>query len=134
MPVFLAADNALLRAEALLRLNRPTEAVALLNQGPRTTRGGLPALSVAATPREAVEKAIFYERAIELLGTAPMSLFFDRRRLGPRLPHDELDALGGLQIGTPAQLPVPASELRVHGLPPYNFGGAQDPQGVIRTY
>jgi starch-binding outer membrane protein, SusD/RagB family len=133
MPVFLAADNALLRAEALLRLNRSAEAVALLNQGPRTTRGGLPALSAAATP-PLIEQAIFYERAIELLGTAPLSLFFDRRRLGPRVPHDELDALGGLQIGTPAQLPVPASELRVHGLPPYNFGGEQDPQGIIRRY
>lgn len=131
MPAFLAADNALLRAEALLRLNRLADAVALLNQGTRNTRGGLPPLSAAATP-PVIEKALFYERAIELLGTAPMSLFFDRRRIAPRLSHDELDALGGLQMGTPAHLPVPASELRVHGLPPYNFGGEKDPEGIVR--
>ena len=133
MPVFLAADNALLRAEALLQLDRNSEAVALLNQGTRSSRGELPALAPGAS-NTVVATAILYERAVELLGTAPMSLWFDRRRIGPRLPYDMVDALGGLQIGTPAQLPVPESELKVHSLPPYNFGGEKGPEGVERVY
>lgn len=133
MPVFLAADNALLQAEALLGLARPSEAVALLNQGPRSSRGQLPALAPGASA-STIGEAIRYERAIELLSTAPMSLWFDRRRSGPRLPYDMVDALGGLQEGTPAQLPVPAGELQVHNLPPYNFGGEKDPEGVVRVY
>ncbi len=133
MPVFLAADNQLLRAEALLRLNRKSEAITLLNAGTRTTRGQLPALNTSAT-FEAVERAIFYERAIELLSTAPMGMWFDRRRIGARQDFDNVDALGGLQKGTPAQLPVPATELRIHGLDPYGFGGMGDPDGVVRVY
>ncbi|NUN99358.1 MAG: RagB/SusD family nutrient uptake outer membrane protein [Saprospiraceae bacterium] len=133
MPVFLTADNALLRAEALLRLNRKAEAINLLNSGTRVTRGQLPPLSGSAT-FEAVERAILYERAIELLSTAPMGLWFDRRRIGARQEFDNVDALGSLQKGTPAQLPVPAGELRIHGLPAYNFGGAEDLDGVVRVY
>lgn len=133
MPVFLAADNTLLRAEALLRLNRKAEAITLLNAGTRVTRGQLPALSGSATA-EAVERAILYERAIELLSTAPMGLWFDRRRIGARQDYDNVDALGGLQKGTPAQLPVPAGELRIHGLDAYHFGGAGDLEGIVRVY
>ncbi|MDZ4705308.1 MAG: RagB/SusD family nutrient uptake outer membrane protein [Saprospiraceae bacterium] len=133
MPVFLAADNALLRAEALLRLNRKAEAITLLNLGTRVTRGQLPSLSPSATA-DAVERAIFYERAIELLSTAPMGLWLDRRRIGTRQDFDNVDALGSLQKGTPAQLPVPATELRIHGLDAYNFGGVGDLDGVVRVY
>lgn len=133
MPVYLAADNALLRAEALLRLNRKGEAITLLNLGTRVTRGQLPSLSASATA-DAVERAIFYERAIELLSTAPMGLWFDRRRIGARQDFDNVDALGSLQKGTPAQLPVPAGELRIHGLDAYNFGGVLDSDGIVRVY
>ena len=133
MPVFLQADNDLLRAEALLRLDRGAEAVGLLNAGARVTRGELPPLSMAA-PDSTIDRVIRYERAIELLGTAPMGLWLDRRRWDERQDYREVDALGGLQTGTPAQLPVPAAELRIHGEEPYNFGGAADPEGVMRTY
>lgn len=133
MPVFLAADNDLLRAEALLALNRSPEAVAIINAGTRVTRGELPPLGPAAAFAE-VDRAIRYERAIELLSTAPMSLWLDRRRNGPRLSYLEVDDLGGLQIGTPAQLPVPAEELRIQGLAPYNFGGPLDPEGVVAVF
>jgi len=133
MPVFLAADNALLRAEALLRLNRKAEAITLVNLGTRVTRGQLPSLNASATT-DAVERAILYERAIELLSTAPMGLWFDRRRIGARQDFDNVDALGSLQKGTPAQLPVPATELRIHGLQPYNFGGAGDLEGIVPVY
>ena len=133
MPVFLAADNDLLEAEALLRLGRSMDAVAVLNAGTRVNRGGLPVL-IPTTSSAEVERAILYERAIELLGASPMGLWFDRRRVGPRLDFNAVDDLGGLQIGTPAQLPVPADELMIHGLPPYNFGGERDPEGIIPIF
>jgi hypothetical protein len=133
MPAFLAADNALLRAEALLRLQRNAEAIAIINAGTRTTRGHLSPLNAGADAAT-VEQAIAYERAIELLGTAPMSLWFDRRRLGPRQDYLNVEALGGLQTGTPAQLPVPASELRIRNEAPYNYGGPLDPEGIDPVY
>lgn len=129
MPVFLAADNHLLKAEALLRLSRKSQSIDLINAGTRVQRGRLPPLPATATSEE-VGRAVMYERAIELLSTAPMGLWFDRRRNAPRVPYREVDALGGLQAGTPAQLPVPADELNVQGLEPYNFGGPSDPQGI----
>lgn len=130
MPAFRAADNELLRAEAQLRLNQRTAAIQILNQGPRKTRGNLPNIPNTALPEE-VMQAIMYERAIELLSTAPFSLWLDRRRIGPRQLYDQVNALGGLQVGTPAQLPVPAEELSLHGIKPYNFGGPRDPEGVV---
>lgn len=133
MPVFLAADNALLRAEALLRLNRKNEAIAIVNAGTRTTRGNLSNLNNNAST-EAVAQAIRYERAIELLSTAPMGLWFDRRRSSERLAYTELDALGGLQIGTPAHLPVPARELDIRQAAVYSFGGPNDPEGIVPTF
>lgn len=133
MPVFLAADNELLKAEAMLWQGNKAGAIAILNAGTRASRGGLPPIAGNAAEQE-VMQAILYERAIELLNTAPMGLWFDRRRAAPRLDHSELDALGGLQFGTPAQLPVPARELQVHGEEPYNFGGEKDPEGVIPVY
>lgn len=133
MPTFLAEDNALLKAEALLALNRGLEALGVINEGSRVNRGELPPLSAGASPAE-VRRAIFYERAIELLSTAPMGIWFDRRRSAPRIDVQELDALGGLQFGTPAQLPVPDKELRIHDMPAYNFGGERDPFGVERVY
>ena len=133
MPVFLAADNALLAAEAMFWLGDTAGAIAALNAGTRASRGGLPNLPASASGEELLQ-AIFYERAIELLNTAPMAPWFDRRRSAPRLDFSELDALGGLQFGTPAQLPVPARELEIHEEKPYNFGGEKDPEGVIPVY
>jgi hypothetical protein len=130
MPAFLAADVDLLRAEALFRLHRDAEAITAINTGTRTTRGRLPSLSAGSASREEILKAIFYERYLELLGAGPMGQWFDRRRVGPRIDNQALDTLGGLQTGTPAQLPVPAGELRVQGLEPYNFGGPLDPEGI----
>ena len=133
MPVFTSSDNLLLLAEALLRLNRLSEAVELINTDSRVLRGELPLLS-AASPIEVIEMALQYERAIELLGTAPMGQWFDRRRLAPRESYDAMTPLGGLQMGTPAQLPVPADELRVQGVEPYNFGGPEDPEGIVPIF
>ena len=63
-----------------------------------------------------------------------MGLWFDRRRTGARQEYNAVDALGGLQMGTPAQLPVPATELRIHGMEPYNFGGEKDPEGIVPVF
>ena len=129
MPTFLRADCELLLAEAWLFTNRKAEAVALLNQGSRVQRGGLPTLSTAE-PDTLLEQAIRYERAIELLNTAPMGLWLDRRRWAEREPFSGVTPLGGLQLQTPAQLPVPARELQVNGMELYSFGGGKDPEGV----
>lgn len=133
MPVFTLTDNALLKIEALLQLGRVTEALDLLNAGTRSTRGNLPPVSQGEGAK-GIEDAIRYERTIELFNTAPMGLWLDRRRWTNREVFDAMTPLGGLQIGTPAQLPVPADELRIQGLDPYNFGGAQDPEGVTPIF
>jgi tetratricopeptide (TPR) repeat protein len=129
MPVFLASDVLLLKAEAALELGGAIEAIGLLNQSARTTRGKWSPLQGRTTP-EKIEEVIRYERAIELLGSAPMSLWLDRRRWAKRINIGELDALGGLQVGTPAHLPVPAKELQVHKLEIYTFGGENDLLGI----
>lgn len=128
MPVFLAADNELLKAEAYVRSGRISNAIEILNKGTRRTRGNLPEITSAGF--DEVEKIIMYERAIELFNTAPMSLWFDRRRFAERTVFNRMLPLGGLQKGTPAQLPVPAIELDVQGNDPYNFGGPQDSLGI----
>lgn len=133
MPVFLAADNALLHAEALLRLGREGDAVIIINSWTRVNRGQLSALPNQADANT-IEQAIMYERAIELLSTGPMNLWFDRRRIGPRLNYLEVDDLGGLQMRTPAHLPVPAGELKIQGLEPYNYGGEEDPEGIVPVF
>jgi hypothetical protein len=130
MPTFLQADNELLLAEALLRTNRKTEAIQRINQGSRVNRGNLSALSNNAL-EGIVLQSIYYERAIELFNTAPFSLWLDRRRWAEREAFTELSPLGGLQEGTPAQLPVPVSELLINGMEVYSFGGVQDPEGII---
>ena len=131
MPAFRADDNQLLLAEANLNLGDLPGAAAIIDAGPRVTRGNLPPLGAGASFDE-IERAIRYERSIELNNTAPFSQWLDRRRWGPRQQFDMVDDLGGLQLGTPAQLPVPADELGVREEAPYNFGGAQDPEGINR--
>lgn len=137
MPTFMIADNDMLRAEALLNTGNPISAIAIINAGTRVTRGGLAPLAGTATTAE-INQAIMYEKSIELLGTAPFSLWMERRRRPDtrdasniRLGFREVDDLGGLQLGTPAQLPVPAKELDIREDETYNFGGINtDPTGI----
>ena len=109
MPAFMAADNDLLLAEALLNTSGVAAAIAIINAGTRVTRGGLAPLAATATAAE-VNEAIMYEKAIELFGGAPFGLWLERRRRTDtrdvsniRLTFNDVDALGGLQLGTPAQ-------------------------------
>lgn len=128
MPVFMKADNDLLKAEAALRLGELGESIRFINEGSRVTRGLLSPINNASASD--LEEVIFYERNIELLGSAPFSLWLDRRRFANRTTKEEMQALGGLQIGTPAQLPVPAKELIIRKSTLYTFGGENDPEGI----
>jgi hypothetical protein len=133
MPAFRVEDKELLIAEALLNLSRRAEAIDMINNGSRVEQGNLAPLPTTANAAD-IAQAIIYERAIELLGTAPMGFWLDRRRWAPREDFQDMTPLGGLQTGTPAQLPVPEQELRINGLPPYSFGGPTDPLGIERVF
>ncbi len=117
VPEFTVTENDLLAAEALARLGRTSEAVTILNNGSRTTRGHLPPLASGATTKEVLD-AIFYERDIELMLTGTGLSFFDMRRRNM------------LQTGTPLHFPVPGKELQIMGLDIYTFGGADHADGI----
>jgi hypothetical protein len=117
VPYILAAENDLLKAEALIRTNGDLNLATQLINNTRVTRGGLP----AATPADgqaALLADILYEREVELMGTNGFNLFFTRHA----------DAL---QDGTIRHLPVPASELEILTLPIYTFGGVGQPVANI---
>jgi hypothetical protein len=112
MACFLKAENDLIHAEALVRTGGSKVTAADLINNTRVTRGGLAPLNGSESNADLL-KAIMYERYIELGWTSPQVIWFDRRRV------DEL------QPNSPLQLPVPAKELDVLGLPGYSFGGSQ---------
>ncbi len=110
-PVVLAAENDLVRAEALIRGTAPDLATAatLINKT-RVTRGGLPAAAAADGVAGLLAK-LQYEQDVELAGDGATP-YYNRRRIDGLLPL------------TPHQMPIPAKELGVLGLPEYTFGGA----------
>lgn len=119
---FAKADNDLLLAEANARLDNLSDAITLINNGTRTSRGNLAPLANTATKEEVLD-AVFYERYVELFNTALGGGFFDRRRTNQ------------LQIGTFRHFPVPASILQVISQELYTFGGAtNDPTGMVPHY
>ena len=129
----------LLRAEALLRLNRVAEAVPLINRTRTRTQRigttdypGLPAVSASGVPQSAdcvprtaagacgsLMDALIYERALETYTLDALIAYLDSRGSG-RLP-----------AGTFVHLPVPGSELLSSGLELYSFGGVGGP-GAVR--
>lgn len=126
-------ENRLLRAEAMLRLNRVQEAVDLINVtrtrgvklGDEFTDSNLPPLTVNGVPEvdgECVPRtksgecgtvmdALMWERAVELFGQNPYRAWQDRR------------GFGQLQSGTPLHMPIPARYLISLGMDLYTFGG-----------
>jgi hypothetical protein len=110
-PVILAAENDLLWAEALIRGTAPDLATAatLINKT-RVTRGGLPA-ATAADGVAGLLAELQYEQDVELAGDNATP-YYNRRRID------------GLQALTPHQMPIPAKELGVLGMPLYTFGGS----------
>lgn len=111
-----------LRAEALIRLNRPSDALALIN--PTRIAAGLQAVAVTGPPnnRACVPKrddgtcgdlfdALQYEKRIDLFPTEALISFADAR------------GWGKLITGTPIHFPVHGRELELLGFPYYTFGG-----------
>ncbi|MGE0443564.1 MAG: hypothetical protein AB7L66_18805 [Gemmatimonadales bacterium] len=113
-----------LRAEALIRLNRASEALPLIN-ALRVANGQLPPVTIDGPPlaNNCVPKrldgtcgslwdALKYEKRIEMAGVEPGVTWYDAR------------GWGTLVEGTLTQFPIPARELETSQLPGYTFGGA----------
>ncbi|CAN5183145.1 hypothetical protein BH24GEM2_BH24GEM2_04070 [soil metagenome] len=134
LPIMYKAEMDLLKAEALIRLNRPAEAVPLINRSrtatqtitsgaTSTTFPGLAPVTVTGTsgatcvPRKPsgacgdLFDALMYEKLIEQAGSEALLNWFDSRGWGSLTP------------GTPLHFPVPGRELITLGLPVYTTGG-----------
>jgi hypothetical protein len=128
-----AAENRLLRAEALLRTGNLQGAVDIINQTrtrgvkignttiasnlPPVTVAGVPTVNGQCVPRKKTGEcgdlmdALMWERAIELAGQDPLRAWWDRR------------GFGQLQVGTILHMPIPGRYIVSHGLPVYTYGG-----------
>jgi hypothetical protein len=115
----------LLRAEALIRLNRAAEAVPLIN-ATRVANGKLPPVTVdgdktaRCVPRRLdgtcgnLMDALIYEKRFETIYLSGGLSYFDARGWGILLK------------GTPLHFPIPALELNALPVPIYTFGGQGD--------
>ena len=108
---FSAGQNDLLWAEGLIETNTNLALAATLINNTRVTRGGLSA-AVVGDGQAGLRTKLRYEQEVELLGLGPAS-YYHRRRVA-----------GGLLVGTPREMPVPAKELGVFGQALYTWGGA----------
>jgi hypothetical protein len=118
----------LLKAEALMWLNRAAEAVPLINLS-RVVNGELPPVTVDGPPDEpgcvprkimpgpmqgqcgSLWDALRYEKRLEMAGVDPTVAFYDAR------------GWQSLVQNTFVQWPVPGRELITIGAPTYTFGG-----------
>lgn len=124
-PTMTRTEMDLIKAEGLIRLNRASEAVPLINLS-RVANGELPPVSVdgppaddSCVPRKVVSgacgslwDALMYEKNVEMTGIEGAVSWWDAR------------GWGTLQEDTPTQLPIPGRELENLGLPVYTFGGS----------
>jgi len=117
----------LLKAEALIRLNRAAEAVPLINLT-RVANGQLPPVTVEGPPAGAdcvprkvtgecgsLWDALMHERQLENMGVEGAIMWWDAR------------GLGRLKEGTVLHFPVSGIELENLGLSVYSFGGVGGP-------
>ena len=114
-PSFMAWENKLIEAEALIRTTgNTTGALAILNSatGPRKVRGQCP--DITATDVPTVLRYIWDEKEIECCLTGAGISFFDMRRTDR------------LQPATLLHFPVPATELEISGLPNYTINAVAD--------
>ena len=125
-PVFIVAENDLIRAEALTNLGDIPGAVNIINQSrrvqildPETNQlvDNLPAVNENISKEEMLE-IIFYERDIELIQTGFGIAFFDMRRRDM------------LQYGTMLHFPITGKDLMTMELPEYTFGGEANADGI----
>ncbi len=115
-PEIYVNEMELFKAEAYARTGQLGQAITILNNSSRSSRGNLPALSSSAT-KEEVLKAIFYERDLEFFVMYGIGYFDMRRR-------------DMLQTGSLLHFPIPSKELNVVGLPIYTFGGVANADGI----
>lgn len=119
-------EQGFIKAEALYRLGRGTEAAAIIN--PTRIAAGLKAVDANGPPagRDCVPKkvdgscgnlfdAIKYEKFIELYPAEADLFWYDSRGWGTMVP------------GTPIHVPVSGRDLVTMGLPIYTFGGVGNP-------
>jgi starch-binding outer membrane protein, SusD/RagB family len=114
-PSFMAWENKLLQAEALLRTTgNTTGALAILNSptGPRKVRGEV--ADITSTNVATVLRYILDEKDIECFLTGAGIPFYDMRRTDR------------LQPATLLHFPVPATELEISGLPHYTINAVAD--------
>jgi hypothetical protein len=123
-PLITAVENNLMRAEALVRLNRDEEALPFIN-ATRTAAGLVPVTTAGVqqdslgmcVPRMdngqcgTLYTAIRYERMIELAGQDVFQAYADSR------------GWGMLADGSLTSFPVPGNVLDMYGLPNYTNGG-----------
>lgn len=122
-PAVTVTEMNLLKAEALIRLNRAAEAAPLINLS-RTAQGQLPPVTVAGptdepgcVPRKlsgacgSLWDALRYEKRMEGLGVDGVTAFLDARGW-QTLPQNTL-----------IHLPIPGRELGVLQRPLYTYGG-----------
>jgi hypothetical protein len=123
VPDMTRTEMDLIKAEALIRLGRASEAVPLINKS-RVANGQLPPVTVDGPPDEpgcvprklngqcgSLWDALRYEKGIENYGTNGVLAFFDARGW-QTLPENSL-----------LQLPVPGTELATLKRPLYSLGG-----------
>ncbi len=122
-PAITTTEMDLLKAEALIRLNRAAEAVPLINRS-RVANGELPPVTIDGPPNEAgcvprklngqcgsLWDALRYEKGIEMVGVNGVTAFFDARGW-QTLPENSI-----------VHLPIPGRELATLQLENYTFGG-----------
>lgn len=108
MHIMTVSETLMMQAEAEYMLGNYQACADVINAGPRTTRGGLPAVS--ADPAE-LEAVIYEEFVIEChQASAGVGLAYMRR-------------WDRLQRGSFIHLPVPAFELEILGEDIYTYGG-----------
>jgi hypothetical protein len=113
----------LLKAEALIRLDRANEAIPIIN-ATRVTQGELPPVDINGPPDEpgcvprkttgacgSLWDALRYEKRIEVMGTDGQVSFYDARGWNTLSQYSFLN------------FPIPGRELEIAELPGYTHGG-----------
>lgn len=134
IPFIKKSEMDLIKAEALIQLDRADEALPLIN-ATRVGNGGLPAATLAGAPGGNacvpqlptgecgdLMETLKWEKRLENWMTVYGGWFFDSR------------GWGDLAENTYLHYPVPARELEVRGLPLYTFGGGGEGSAPVGTY
>lgn len=114
--LFTKIESDLIYAEACANTSDLSKAADLVNLS-RSVNGGLSDIS-AASSKDAIIRAIYYEMFVECCFTTGSTGWYNRRRT----PVDEFQ----LTTMSYRELPVPKVELDFYGLDDYTFGGPRD--------